>query len=189
MLLSHDIIPVKNNPVLRTGRAFSENFRHPKADRVFATEPGPFKSGPDKGKEQRWWQVSRLDNDYNNTPYWIVRSPAEICNGHTDIWNDSMVDMMAAFFRLAQPLSALNRSGPTKMTVQAVPKSLSVQRVEPSPAAPNSEPPSPVRVTPLSPAGQAPAPAPAPAATSPAKPGGDAAPAVPPAPGQSGHPG
>jgi hypothetical protein len=70
-------------------RAFNLNLSHPNANLLtFCTEP--------QG-HQIWWQIEP-ENNYQQTPYWIIKVPREIIPDHTGIWFDSSLDMMAALY-------------------------------------------------------------------------------------------
>ena len=54
---------------------------------------------------QRWTlqptQSVKGGEPYNQTPYWIVRVPAQIIDGHTDIWCPNSVNLVSALFRMS----------------------------------------------------------------------------------------
>jgi hypothetical protein len=69
--------------------AFNKNLSHPNANLLtFCTEP--------EG-HQIWWEI-KPENNYKQTPYWIIKVPKEIIPDHTGIWFDSSLDMMAALY-------------------------------------------------------------------------------------------
>jgi hypothetical protein len=69
--------------------AFNINLSHPNANLLtFCTEP--------EG-HQIWWEI-RPENNFKQTPYWIIKVPKEIIPDHTGIWFDSSLDMMAALY-------------------------------------------------------------------------------------------
>lgn len=125
MLLSHKIKP-KPDLHRQVENAFEENLTNPQLrTRTFATQarleepPAP----------TEWWQIVSLGNEYNDTPYWVVRVPGAISSGHSDVWNESVVDTMAAMFRIAQPTM---KAKPSSMEIQATPMVSMPQRVEPA---------------------------------------------------------
>jgi hypothetical protein len=70
-------------------RAFNINLSHPNANLLtFCTEP--------EG-HQIWWEI-KPENNFKQTPYWIIKVPKEIIPDHTGIWFDSSLDMMAALY-------------------------------------------------------------------------------------------
>ena len=69
--------------------AFNINLSHPSTNLFrFCTEP--------EG-HQIWWEI-KPENNYKQTPYWIIKVPKEIIPDHTGIWFDSSLDMMAALY-------------------------------------------------------------------------------------------
>jgi hypothetical protein len=69
--------------------AFNINLSHPNANLLtFCTEP--------EG-HQIWWEI-KPENNFRQTPYWIIKVPKEIIPDHTGIWFDSSLDMMAALY-------------------------------------------------------------------------------------------
>jgi hypothetical protein len=73
-------------------RAFDINLSQPNANLLtFCTEP----------EGHRIWWAIKPENNYKQTPYWIIKVPKEIIPDHTGIWFDSSLDMMAALYVIA----------------------------------------------------------------------------------------
>jgi hypothetical protein len=46
-------------------------------------------------------EVTRRENAYNDTPYWIMRVPREIMDGHSDTWNPNLLALLNGFYTYA----------------------------------------------------------------------------------------
>lgn len=124
MLLSHDIV-ARPDLTSEVKDAFEENLVNPQsAARIFATQ-----KQRETPSTTKWWQIRGRGNEYNDTPYWVVSAPKGISSGHNDVWNEKVVDTIAAIFRIAQPTM---RPQPSTMTIQATPMAEMPQRVEPA---------------------------------------------------------
>jgi hypothetical protein len=124
-LVNYHVVPLGESsppPGLRTleNRAFEANFTENHPDYKFYTSEhndghenrfcrngdyNPDEVRPPTGREiWRSWQFVYTGND--RVPFWIVRVPKEIIWGHTGIWSDNSVAMLAALFRIHFPLTA-----------------------------------------------------------------------------------
>lgn len=69
--------------------AFNKNLSQPNANLLtFCTEPDG---------HQIWWEI-KPENNYKQTPYWIIKVPKQIIPDHAGIWFDSSLDMIAALY-------------------------------------------------------------------------------------------
>jgi hypothetical protein len=57
---------------------------------------------------------------YNTSPYWIIRVPPQIIDGHTDVWCPNSVNLVAALFRMS---GLLGTSGKPNISVGSYPTS------------------------------------------------------------------
>jgi hypothetical protein len=90
-LQSHEIVKIegKHDPVELD--CFDENITHPKGKprgTVFVT--GRDRSKPD------WWRIE--PRGPNHTPYWVVRVPRALIQGHGGIFEDAPRQMLASMF-------------------------------------------------------------------------------------------
>jgi hypothetical protein len=88
--------------------AFEENLSHPRG-LVFATAE---RSDPQSFK---WWKLEKSGPD-PTTPYWIMHVPDEIIHGHGPIFTPQGRAMMAALFRMTNPLE---QEHPRQMQLRA----------------------------------------------------------------------
>ena len=113
LLLDHRIVPLDMTaPVAEEPRAFEENLENPQAlpasggdaqaTPIFATGGAELSNG--EKTPWNWWRLNYTGNPSQRSPFWIVRVPKEILNGHGDIFNPNAIDMMAALFRLSNLL-------------------------------------------------------------------------------------
>jgi hypothetical protein len=87
--------------------AFDMNLTHPNADLLtFCTEPEGHRI---------WWEIEP-ENNYVQTPYWIIKVPKEIIPDHTGIWFDSSLDMVAALYVITTNNQTTSRPRTATMT-------------------------------------------------------------------------
>jgi hypothetical protein len=92
-LINHKTVRDKTIPA--TGvKAIPTNLSHNLTGGVFATD------GPNETLEL--WQIKRTGNV--DVPYWDVKVDPSIIKNHGDIWNPKAQAMMAAIFRMTNPL-------------------------------------------------------------------------------------
>jgi len=89
--------------------ALEENLQHNHAGNGFTLDGG-------KGKLDIW-QIKRVGNV--DVPYWDVQVDPSIIKDHGDIWNERAEAMVAAIFRMANPI--LNRSAKPRATLHRAP--------------------------------------------------------------------
>jgi hypothetical protein len=77
--------------------AFEQNLQHPADDLVFAT------SQKDNPNQFSWWKIHPFSSG-RRTPYWIMQVPKAIIPNHTPIFTPEGRAMMAALFRIANPV-------------------------------------------------------------------------------------
>jgi hypothetical protein len=92
ILQSHEIVKIegKHDPVELD--CFDENITNPKGElrgTVFVTGD---RSKPD------WWRIE--PRGFNRTPYWVVRVPKALIQGHGGIFEDAARQMLASMFVL-----------------------------------------------------------------------------------------
>ncbi len=120
-LLDHAIVPLAiAAPTPQRPRAFDENLQFPQAlpasgadaqaTPIFATGGEPTEQGTTT--PWRWWRINYTGSATQRSPFWIVKVPKEILNGHGDIFNPNAVDMMAALFRSSNVLNAAGTEKP-----------------------------------------------------------------------------
>ncbi len=130
LLLDHEIAPLQESiPSGHADTAFDENLQNPQAlpptvsdtqaTPIFAT--GGEEDGHGKVTPWNWWRLNYTGSADQRSPFWVVKVPKEILNGHGDIFNPNAVDMMVALFRLS---NLLERSGATSppIEIRASPK-------------------------------------------------------------------
>ena len=88
--------------------AFEENLSHSHG-LVFATGQT---SDP---RNFQWWKLEKSGPDAT-TPYWIMHVPSQIIDGHGPIFTPQGRAMMAALFRMTNPVY---QEGPRQMRLQA----------------------------------------------------------------------
>ncbi len=126
-LLDHAIVPLEiPPPETHNARAFEENLAHPQAlpasgaDRqatpIFATGDGP-------PNEWKWWRLNYTGNAQARSPFWVVKVPKQILNGHGNIFNPAALDLYAALFRTSNVLDQENPQ-PPEITVKKEPASV-----------------------------------------------------------------
>ncbi len=126
-LLDHAIVPLKiPPPETHRDRAFEENLADPQAlpasgadaqaTPIFATGDGP-------PNEWKWWRLNYTGNAKERSPFWIVKVPKEILDGHGNIFNPAALDMMAALFRMSNVLDQ-STTPPPVITVKNEPKAV-----------------------------------------------------------------
>jgi hypothetical protein len=115
LLLDHEIVPLKELiPTTHAATAFDENLKNvqalppagadAQATPIFAT--GGENIGGGKTTPWNWWRLNYTGDIEQRSPFWVVKVPKEILNGHGDIFNANAIDMMAALFRLSNLLEA-----------------------------------------------------------------------------------
>jgi len=113
LLLDHEIASLKESvPTTHAATAFDENLDNPQAleptgndaqaTPIFAT--GGADIGPGKTTPWNWWKLNFTGDVEQRSPFWVVKVPKEILNGHGDIFNPNAIDMMVALFRLSNLL-------------------------------------------------------------------------------------
>jgi hypothetical protein len=99
MLINHFTLDLKQSIKSPQGqRALETNLEHNLSADVFALD----------GTEGRLdlWQIKRVGDV--DVPYWDVKVDPSIIKDHGDIWNERAEAMMAAIFRMANPM--INRN-------------------------------------------------------------------------------
>jgi hypothetical protein len=150
-LLDHAIVPLTGElPMPRRPRAFEENLEFPQAlpasgadnqaTPIFAT--GGEETAAGKTTVWRWWRLQYTGDAKQRSPFWIVKVPKEILNGHGGIFNPNARDMMAALFRLSNVLDRENAELP-RIEIKSRPSSAGQPLAEAkplaAPAVPQSE--------------------------------------------------
>lgn len=113
LLLDHEIVSLKESiPTTHAATAFDENLDNPQAleptgnddqaTPIFAT--GGEDIGPGKITPWNWWKLKFTGDVDQRSPFWVVKVPKDILNGHGDIFNPNAIDMMVALFRLSNLL-------------------------------------------------------------------------------------
>jgi hypothetical protein len=112
-LLDHAIVPITaETPTPQRARAFDENLEFPQALPPTTADDQPTPIFATGGEETaagrttiwRWWRLDYTGDPKQRSPFWIVKVPKEILNGHGAIFNPNARDMMAALFRLSNVL-------------------------------------------------------------------------------------
>jgi hypothetical protein len=112
-LLDHEIAPLNESvPTTHAITAFDENLDNPQAlgptgsdaqaTPIFAT--GGEDIGHGKTTPWNWWRLNFTGDQAQRSPFWVVKVPKTILNGHGDIFNPNAIDMMVALFRLSNLL-------------------------------------------------------------------------------------
>lgn len=126
-LLDHAIVPLGiPPPETHRDRAFEENLTHPQALPASGTDAQAtpiFATGEGPPNEWKWWRLNYTGNAKKRSPFWIVKVPKEILNGHGDIFNPAALDMMAALFRTSNVLDRADAPPPV-ITVKNEPKAV-----------------------------------------------------------------
>lgn len=113
LLLDHEIAALKESvPTTHAETAFDENLDNPQAlppmgdddqaTPIFAT--GGEDAGNGKTTPWNWWRLNFTGDLAQRSPFWVVKVPKAILNGHGDIFNPNAIDMMVALFRLSNLL-------------------------------------------------------------------------------------
>lgn len=89
--------------------ALEENLRHNHAGDGFVLDAADRKLAV--------WQIKRVGNV--DVPYWDIKVDPSIIKDHGDIWNERAEALMAAIFRMANPM--LNRNAKPRATLQKPP--------------------------------------------------------------------
>ncbi len=142
-LLDHAIMPLTGEmPTPRRARAFEENLEFPQAlptnnadnqaTPIFAT--GGEETAAGKTTIWRWWRLDYTGDAKQRSPFWIVKVPKEILNGHGGIFNPNARDMMAALFRLSNVLDRENAELP-RIEIKSRPSNAGQSLVEAKPPA------------------------------------------------------
>lgn len=73
-----------------------------------AQEGKPLGAGEQSSSTGDWWVLSKKDPRGNplgnNTRYWVIKVPNDIVKGHGGLYNEASYDLMAALFRIANPV-------------------------------------------------------------------------------------
>ena len=142
-LLDHAILPLEiAGPPPHFTEGFEENLQFPQAlpaSSADAQATPIFATGgelTDQGTTTpwRWWRINYTGSMLQRSPFWIVKVPKEILDGHGNIFNPNAIDMMAALFRSS---IVLNDAGTTKpaIKVKAEPTTSGQPLVETQPLA------------------------------------------------------
>ena len=147
-LLDHVIVPLAiATPTPQCQRGFEENLQFPQAlpasggdaqaTPIFATGGELTEQGTTT--PWRWWRINYTGSATQRSPFWIVKVPKEILNGHGDIFNPDAVDMMAALFRSSNVLNAPGAAKPaikvkSEPTVSGQPLALARPLAAPAPS-------------------------------------------------------
>jgi hypothetical protein len=113
LLLDHEIVPLKELiPTTHAATAFDENLQNvqalppsgadDQATPIFAT--GGEDAGNGTTTPWNWWRLNYTGAVDQRSPFWVVKVPKAILNGHGDIFNPNAIDMMVALFRLSNLL-------------------------------------------------------------------------------------
>ncbi len=102
-LINHETVKLEKTLQARDGlNALQTNLSHNLSGEVFTTDGAPGRLD--------LWQLKRVGNV--DVPYWDVKVDPAIIKNHGDIWNPKAQAMMAAVFRMTNPL--INRLAPIK---------------------------------------------------------------------------
>ncbi|MGI9089392.1 MAG: hypothetical protein ACR2HH_16900 [Chthoniobacterales bacterium] len=121
LLLDHQIVALQESmPATHAATAFDENLQNPQGLPPRPDDPQPtpiFATGgeeDDRGQVTpwRWWRLNYPGDPAHRSPFWVVKVPKEILNGHGDIFNENAIDMMVALFRLSNVLGKTGGSVP-----------------------------------------------------------------------------
>jgi hypothetical protein len=130
LLLDHEIAPLKESvPITHANSAFDENLDNPQAlgptggdaqaTPIFAT--GGEDIGRSKTTPWNWWRLNFTGDQTQRSPFWVVKVPKAILNGHGDIFNPNAIDMMVALFRLSNLLEPSGATVPP-VTIKSKPE-------------------------------------------------------------------
>ncbi|HEY0368480.1 MAG TPA: hypothetical protein VGC85_02690, partial [Chthoniobacterales bacterium] len=100
--------------------ALESNLEHNLTGDVFALDG--------RGGKLDLWQLKRIGD--LDIPYWDISVDRSIIKDHGDLWNERAEAMMAAIFRMANPL--INRSAKPRATL---PRAPDVNRLPATPTA------------------------------------------------------
>jgi len=95
-LLSHNIVRLDTNKVSSTASDLGKERQTFGANLAPRADPTVFEVGGHQ------YQIQRITNAPNTTPYWVMRVPTDIIKNHDDIFNDRFTGFVGALFRLAQ---------------------------------------------------------------------------------------
>lgn len=113
LLFTHEILPTGPAPLRKASRpecsgnnrAFEENLNHPQG-LTFRT------STPSESEDYEWWRFAAR-SDRKLTPYWVMHVPKSIIHGHGPIFTPEGCALMAALFRITNPI---DQRGPRQMS-------------------------------------------------------------------------
>jgi hypothetical protein len=115
-LINHETVKLDKTIQAHGVKALPTNLSHNLTGEIFATD------GPNETLEL--WHIDRVGNV--DVPYWDVKVDPSIIKNHGDIWNPKAQAMMAAIFRMTNPLMnresklkprAILKKEPTRATV------------------------------------------------------------------------
>ena len=109
--------------------ALESNLEHNLTGDVFALDG--------RGGKLDLWQLKRIGD--LDVPYWDISVDRSIIKDHGDLWNERAEAMMAAIFRMANPL--INRSAKPRATLHRAPDVNRLPATPTASAAPRPEPP------------------------------------------------
>ena len=101
-LINHETVKLDKTIQAHGVKALPTNLSHNLTGEIFATD------GPNETLEL--WHIERTGNV--DVPYWDVKVDPSIIKNHGDIWNPKAQAMMAAIFRMTNPL--MNRPSQVK---------------------------------------------------------------------------
>jgi hypothetical protein len=101
-LINHETVKMDKTIQAHGVKALPTNLSHNLTGEIFATD------GPNETLEL--WHIDRVGNV--DVPYWDVKVDPSIIKNHGDIWNPKAQAMMAAIFRMTNPL--MNRPSQVK---------------------------------------------------------------------------
>jgi hypothetical protein len=101
-LINHETVKMDKTIQAHGVKALPTNLSHNLTGEIFATD------GPNETLEL--WHIERTGNV--DVPYWDVKVDPTIIKNHGDIWNPKAQAMMAAIFRMTNPL--MNRASKVK---------------------------------------------------------------------------
>jgi hypothetical protein len=110
LLINHETVKLPQTIQASGGLdALQTNLSHNLAGEVFTTDGG-------NGRLELW-QIKRTGNV--DVPYWDVKVDPSIIRNHGDIWNPKAKAMMAAVFRMTNPM--MNRAVKPRAVLQKAP--------------------------------------------------------------------